>query len=673
MITDNQNINEELKVKNNNDIILTKNIVIKEYDSIYSKSFYSNELNIIKYNAIKNKAKLILNFKNEISIAIHNDLNKFVDMSTNDLIVYFNKQIKGLTGQDIQHAIKDVAVCYSNKFEQIKKKFVFKIQDELICIKYKKNGKNFKKGDTKYFEVKLMSTSLSKVMTYLAKYGDINQIIYSENKLPEFNEQLLIKEKELENKEKEINISKIEQNKILNQIETEIKNIKDKIRFHEDIIKYCNKFGLDRILKLALNKRERIYKRYNEMPIIFKSISFKSISRVKQNIVDWNKNRKSIINAFICLGGFIDEEKTLEREEKLKQKQEQKNNIENIENIEIKEQENKRAERVSTKSLYIPIKYSKEYHGEMHEYLKENNLVSYTVCFEKNRIRIVLTKVDKRQIVSGGTNLLGADLNVKHNLFKLSTNEDIDYDRNLMSGYVKFLTHLDEKKQKKNKNDKLTKKEKSSLSREDKKHYDRWNLKISNMFIERCSSLIRYAKENNYNHLILEDLEQFGKIFSRDEEFEGFKYSRLCNMLNLVSLKDIIKNIAYKHNISVSFVQAHYTSQQCSRCGHTDKANRKTQEIFRCTQCELEINADLNAALNILNRVFSDVLRKSLLKETEYGELIPKLCNKYIIKEELLTHSCENTYWKERSNNIELTSEKDFMKDIPKVEVVSYS
>ena len=41
-------------------------------------------------------------------------------------------------------------------------------------------------------------------------------------------------------------------------------------------------------------------------------------------------------------------------------------------------------------------------------------------------------------------------------------------------------------------------------------------------------------------------------------------------------------------------------SQTCSRCGHKDKNNRPTQEQFKCTSCGFELNADHNAALNIL-------------------------------------------------------------------------
>ncbi len=56
--------------------------------------------------------------------------------------------------------------------------------------------------------------------------------------------------------------------------------------------------------------------------------------------------------------------------------------------------------------------------------------------------------------------------------------------------------------------------------------------------------------------------------------------------------------LSYKAHIEK--VSAHYTSQTCNQCGSVDKANRKTQSIFKCQQCGHEDNADVNAALNIL-------------------------------------------------------------------------
>ncbi|WP_207755939.1 RNA-guided endonuclease InsQ/TnpB family protein [Nonomuraea cypriaca] len=42
------------------------------------------------------------------------------------------------------------------------------------------------------------------------------------------------------------------------------------------------------------------------------------------------------------------------------------------------------------------------------------------------------------------------------------------------------------------------------------------------------------------------------------------------------------------------------TSRACSRCGHCAKENRVTQAEFRCTACDHQAHADVNAAINIL-------------------------------------------------------------------------
>ncbi|MCH8294878.1 transposase, partial [Candidatus Poribacteria bacterium] len=42
-----------------------------------------------------------------------------------------------------------------------------------------------------------------------------------------------------------------------------------------------------------------------------------------------------------------------------------------------------------------------------------------------------------------------------------------------------------------------------------------------------------------------------------------------------------------------------YTSQTCSNCGHRQKMPL-SERVYRCPCCKIEIDRDLNAALNIL-------------------------------------------------------------------------
>lgn len=63
--------------------------------------------------------------------------------------------------------------------------------------------------------------------------------------------------------------------------------------------------------------------------------------------------------------------------------------------------------------------------------------------------------------------------------------------------------------------------------------------------------------------------------------------------------------IAYKARragIALVHVDPAHTSQQCSACGHTERANRPDQETFLCMSCGFAEHADVNAARNIAAR-----------------------------------------------------------------------
>ena len=52
-------------------------------------------------------------------------------------------------------------------------------------------------------------------------------------------------------------------------------------------------------------------------------------------------------------------------------------------------------------------------------------------------------------------------------------------------------------------------------------------------------------------------------------------------------------------------VPAAYTSQTCHQCGHVASENRDSQAAFKCVECGHEANADVNAAMNILDRALA--------------------------------------------------------------------
>jgi len=360
--------------------------------------------------------------------------------------------------------------------------------------------------------------------------------------------------------------------------------------FYQEIKDYCEKYGEYRLLNLAISKRIRILKKKSKL-IKYDKLSFRTITRINSNIFDFNDNFNSIFNGFINLGGYD-----------------------------------------GYKKLSIPTKFNKEYHGNKSNYHRDlnskQNSQSYQVKIidsKKKLIRITYLIDDYVEIFDDNTNYLGADVNVKRNLFSTELG-DIDFDRKMINDYVKFLNKIDHKKSK-------------TLNKKRSRSYMKWRLKIKNQIKEKMNNLIKLAKLNGRNHLVLEDLSLLGKAHSKSEEF-GINYGRLFRLLGLSSIKNELENMCRNQNISISIVQPEYSSQTCHPCGYISKENRKTQEEFICVSCGHSDDADRNSSKNIKYRITSNVLRDLLLDKNEFNEWRPKS----YLKREFIKDSISNSY-----------------------------
>jgi hypothetical protein len=371
-------------------------------------------------------------------------------------------------------------------------------------------------------------------------------------------------------------------------------------KFRDDVIYYMNEYG-DRLISLVTHKQDRILNKLFKNPIMFTSLSYSSVTEQKMNIINKNNRKTSIYNAYISLSG----------------------------------------QPVKGGKIHIPVKYSDKHHGNIKHYHKQPNVKnqinnSYTIVFYDDKIRIILSRKKQINNVVGKTDYYGIDVNVKHNLFCDKHGDTIDYDRNIFNGYVKYLKKLDNK---------LSRKGNNKLSIKDQKVKNKWSVRIDNMLKTRVNTLVKQAMSKGNNHIVMEDLTHMGKSFSRNDEFDGFKYSRLVRLLNLGNLKNIAYSIGYKHNIQVTFIQAAYTSKGCDGCGHIHDNNRVTQEEFKCVNCGLTANADAHSAKMIEDRLSVDVLRQSLLTEKN-SVYTPKKLDRSTIKNileecyDVNTHKC---------------------------------
>lgn len=56
-----------------------------------------------------------------------------------------------------------------------------------------------------------------------------------------------------------------------------------------------------------------------------------------------------------------------------------------------------------------------------------------------------------------------------------------------------------------------------------------------------------------------------------------------------------------ENRVLLTFIEPSYTSQQCSVCGEIHKQSR-SGETYKCIRCGTVLDADVNGAINILNR-----------------------------------------------------------------------
>ena len=123
-------------------------------------------------------------------------------------------------------------------------------------------------------------------------------------------------------------------------------------------------------------------------------------------------------------------------------------------------------------------------------------------------------------------------------------------------------------------------------------------------FLHKCTSEI----SKSHAVIVLEDL----RVKNMNGSAKGTvdapgKNVRAKSGLNRAILDqgwyEFRRQLEYKHRWrggKVICVEAMNTSLKCSQCGHIDRQNRATQSEFKCTECQYQDNADLNAAKNIL-------------------------------------------------------------------------
>ena len=289
----------------------------------------------------------------------------------------------------------------------------------------------------------------------------------------------------------------------------------------------------------------------------------------------------------------------------------------------------------------LPVRHSKKYHGIFKDYKCNLNkktgqkqyLIQISFDEVKKEVKVTLVRDIIKNISDDykGKQILGVDVNTKHNIFALSNYETQKIDKKLVNKIAKEKKKL---KEIQSQRDKL--KLPKEYSKRQKRIQDKINKQVEYLQNYACYQLLS-THENSI--LVMENLERRLKKckFNNTQYEEELNHNDLFSLLRIYSMKDTVIRMSGNYNVNVVLVNPDFTSQMCPKCGHISKNNRKSQETFYCEKCNHKNNADINAAKNIKGRFTNQKFREELQKEVTDTQLIsePKILNRFKFKQKL--------------------------------------
>ena len=533
-----------------------------------TKTICIKNANKSKFNKIKEYVELILVEKNHIVESVPL-CDRYLIHKGALKKEKFDKQYqsleqldKNVPKTDIQEARFDVYVKLKNmydacEFNSVRTKIKRKPKDKkkLEELKLRKNYKSYKNESCE--------SDLSTLISYICK-----QVAYI-NYVPE---------KEICKKELEINLINVElkEKKIFSYIEEKAKKAKSQNSMYKKWMKLITKFSYERILTLCVKKYLNVLNR----KVIFKKLTIthkNTISSLKSQVGLANLKK---FNAFL--------------------------------NFNIPKQE----------EIILLFRYNQNYHMDLKDFMisninKTNNFEKFPIGYLQTQFKftinvdtlynqiniyyslektsknsVVHTKFDSKSI-QNHDNYIGVDVNIKNNILALSDGKIFKANKSLIKKCIRFDNARKRCQRNKELNHNPKPYGKKMLFRQQK------NNRRSKWYLEQLvNELLNYCEEKGYNHIVMENL-NLKETKSEAKNKDGINYNRVASLLHLNDIKHVIKRLANKRDIVVSWVNPKYTSQQCPICGHINKNNRITQEIFCCEKCFHNNNADINAAKNL--------------------------------------------------------------------------
>ena len=554
-----------------------------------------------KFNKVKKYVELILTEKNHIvknvplcdRYLIHKGILKKEK---------FNKQYqnleqlnKSIPKTDMHEARFDVYVKLKNmydacKFNSYRTKIKRKPKDKkkLEELKLRKNYKSYKNES--------YESDLSTLISYICKQISYSDYIPDEGTL----------RKQLE---KDLIDTELETKKIFTYLENKANNATSANSMYKKWMELITKFSYERILTLCIKKY---------LNVLNRKVTFKKLTITHQNTISSLKTQIGLVN-LKKFNAFLNFNIPKQGEIALLFRYNQKYHMDLKDLMISNTNKTKNIDKYPSGYLQTQFKFT------INVDTLYNQINIYYVLEKTSKNSVVRTRFDSESI-QNYNNYVGVDVNIKNNILALSDGKTFKANKSLIKKCIRF----DNARKRCQKNKELNHNPKpygkKMLFKQEK------NNRRSKWYLEQLvNELLNYCEEKNYDHIVMENL-NLKETKSEAKNKDGINYNRLASLLHLNDIKHVIERLANKRDIAVSWVNPKYTSQQCPICGHISKNNRITQEVFCCEKCFHNNNADINAAINIKNRVFIKEYKKSLMKfDKEFNGYKGKV---YIKKEE---------------------------------------
>ena len=136
------------------------------------------------------------------------------------------------------------------------------------------------------------------------------------------------------------------------------------------------------------------------------------------------------------------------------------------------------------------------------------------------------------------------------------------------------------------------------------KNFVRVKEKLNNAYLRQTNlkkdwiEKFTYELCSNYNLIVIEDLDLI------EMRKNGFKRRRYyMNINSFYNFKKCLTNKIQRFETNLVFVDKYFPSSQiCSKCGHSDGKKPLSQRTVNCSKCGNDMDRDINAAINILQK-----------------------------------------------------------------------